>query len=133
MGFFAASILEFFIKVISFSIKSVLRTLRFPAAGKWPATEAVVTGDPTLLNGIAGQAVEFPYSYRVEGELYTGLHEEPCFDSASECIDRFAKGRRIVVRVKPGAPEISLVRDKDQADGLKRRLDEIDRQHGFRK
>jgi hypothetical protein len=91
-------------------------------SGKWPSVNAMISAEPTRV----GSAVEIVYSYRFDGELYTGLHEEPCFFSESEYMERFPKGRSFVVRVKPGEPEISVVRDEDQADGLRKRLDRID-------
>ena len=36
----------------------------------------------------------------------------------TEYIDRFSKGRKFVVRVKPNEPEISIVREDDQAIDL---------------
>jgi hypothetical protein len=87
---------------------------------KWPRAEAVVTADPaSTYAALAGFTVEVPYSYRFQGELYTGLHEEPSFGSAgSEFRERFAKGRRFLVRVNPAEPEVSIMRDKDQANDL---------------
>jgi hypothetical protein len=95
-------------------------------SGKWLLADAIVTAEPTRIDRFGGSAVEIVYSYRFEGELYTGLHEEPCLFSESEYMERFPKGRSFVVRVKPGEPEISVVRDEDQADGIRKRLDRID-------
>ena len=95
-------------------------------SGQWLRVEAIVTADPVRIEGVGGIVVEFPYSYRFEGELYSGLHEEPCLFSESEFMERFAKGIRFVVRVKPSAPEISLVRQRDQAAGVLKEFDRID-------
>jgi hypothetical protein len=60
--------------------------------------------------------VEIVYAYRFEGELYTGIHEEPFLlaDSLTDYVERFAEGRSVVVRVKPGNPEVSVVCEGDQ-------------------
>jgi hypothetical protein len=60
------------------------------------------------------------YSYRVEEELYTGLHEEPFLlaDSLADYISRFSNGRKFVVRVTPSEPQISIVRELDQVINL---------------
>ena len=85
----------------------------------WPAADAIVTEDSLQVRGSFGSTIEIVYSYRVEGELYTGMHEEPCFlGSHSDYINRFTKGRNFVVRVKPGEPELSVMRDSDQGDRL---------------
>lgn len=92
---------------------------------QWSSTEATVTADPTESNGYGGTKVEVVYSYRFQDELYTGIHTEPCFGSASEYMQRFPSGRRILVRVKPGEPDVSVIRDDDQEDGILKRLERI--------
>jgi hypothetical protein len=96
---------------------------------KWPTAEAIVTADPTRTYAtLAGFAVEVPYTYRFQGELYTGLHEEPSFGGVgSKFWERFAKGRRFLVRVNPAGPEVSIMRDRDQSNDVQRRatIDEL--------
>jgi hypothetical protein len=96
-----------FLRTLSIWLKGI-------GSGNWPLVEAIVTDDAVRVHEIFTDSIEFPYSYRVGGELYTGLHEEPCFVSDPRYMARFPKGRKLVVRVKPGAPESSIVRDKDQ-------------------
>jgi hypothetical protein len=89
-------------------------------SGNWPTAEAIVTADPaTTYAGLAGFTVEVPYTYRFQGELYTGLHEEPSFGGVgSRFFKRFAKGRHFLVRVNPAEPEVSIMRDGDQTDDI---------------
>ena len=91
---------------------------------KWPTAEAIVTADPAgCYTASAGYTVEVPYTYRFQGELYTGLHEEPSFGGVgSKFLERFAKGRRFLVRVNPAKPEASIMRDGDQADDIQQRF-----------
>ncbi len=84
-----------------------------------------MTADPVKSSGYGGTKVELVYSYRFQGELYTGMREEPCLGSDSEYMQRFPKGRSFVVRVKPGEPDISIVLDDDQEDGLLKRLERV--------
>jgi hypothetical protein len=61
--------------------------------------------------------VEIVYSYRFESELYTGIHEELFLfggHSLTAYVARFGKGNPLVVRVKPGEAEVSIVRGDDQ-------------------
>jgi len=61
--------------------------------------------------------VEIVYSYRFESELYTGIHEELFLFGGhllTAYVARFGKGNLLVVRVKPGEPEVSIVRGDDQ-------------------
>ena len=98
--------------------------------GRWPTATATVTADPDRIAGFGGSVVEIVYSYRFEGELYTGIHEEPVIGGSDiEYIERFPKGRSFVVRVKPSEPEVSVVRDEDQTDGIRKRLERIDQLH----
>ena len=86
---------------------------------KWPRVEATVTADPAGFRAFARYTVEVPYTYRFQGELYTGLHEEPSFGGVGAAfMRRFAEGKRFIVRVKPGEPEVSVMREGDQADSL---------------
>jgi len=98
---------------------------------KWPTAEAIVTADPAA--GYAAPArstVDVPYTYHFEGELYTGLHEEPSFDGVgAKFLRRLAKGRRFLVRVNPAHPEVSIMRDRDQTDDIQQQLEQMDEEH----
>lgn len=110
-------ILEHFIRLVVFLMKSVAQSLKTPGARTWPCAEATVTDEPVVLRTLGCPTVEIVYSYRVEGELYTGLHEEPFLlaDSLTDFVGRCSKGQSFLVRYKPGKPEISAVRQQDQA------------------
>jgi hypothetical protein len=103
------------IRLIVAFIRSLSVWLKGVGSGNWPLVEAIVTDDAVRVHGALTDTIEFPYSYRVGGELYTGLHEEPCFLSDRAYMARFPKGRKLLIRVKPDAPESSIVRDPDQA------------------
>ena len=93
---------------------------------KWPTAEAIVTADPeTTYAASTGFTADVPYTYRFEGELYTGLYEEPG-GVGSAFKKRFARGRRFLVRVNPAKPEVSIMRDRDQVDDVRQRLEQID-------
>jgi len=92
---------------------------------KWPSVDATVTAHPIESGGYGGTKVEIVYSYRTQDERYTGTHTEPCFGSASEYTQRFPRGRSVVVRVKPGQPDVSVILDDDQEDGVLKRLERI--------
>ena len=84
---------------------------------KWPMAEAIVTADPAEFRAFPRYTIEIPYTYRFQGELYTGLHEEPSLDGVgSAFMRRFAMGSHFLVRVNPAEPEISIMRERDQAD-----------------
>ena len=80
-------------------------------------------------NFLGHYKAEIAYSYRFNDNLYTGLHRERAFSWwDAELLRRFPKGRTFVVRLKPGKPEVSIMRDDDQTDGVRQMLDRIDEQ-----
>jgi len=104
-------------------LKSAGNWLNALGSGKWLSVDATVTDDPTRLNRSGCSTVKIVYSYHVDGELYTGSHEEPFWDgSETDYMNRFQRGRSLVVRVKPGEPKAAVMRDRDQTDGLRKRL-----------
>lgn len=93
--------------------------LRAIGSDKWPTAEAIVTADPeTTYATSTGFTSDVPYTYRFEGELYTGLYEVPAEGSGSAFMKRFTKGRRFLVRVNPAKPEVSVMRDRDQVEDV---------------
>jgi hypothetical protein len=121
------------VRLLFYLFRSIGTWLASYGARKWATADAIVTEDPVRVAGFPDSTVEIVYSYRVGGELYAGLHEEPAFmGSGSEYMERFPKGRNFVVRVKPGEPEVSVVRDDDQGDGIRKRLEPIDDSHRSR-
>jgi Protein of unknown function (DUF3592) len=110
------ALFEYLLKALVYASRVIIRWPKVIGSGQWLLANAAVTAPPTRLSGIGCPRVEIVYSYRVKGELYTGLHEEPFMstDSVTEYIERFAEGRSVVVRVKPASPEVSVVREDDQ-------------------
>jgi len=121
------------IRLVVYFFRTVRAWLNAIRSEKWPTAEAIVTADPAGFTVFADSTVEVPYTYRFQGELYTGLHEEPSFDGVgAKFMRRFAKGRRFVVRVNPAEPEVSIMRDRDQTDDIQERLEQNDetKDHG---
>lgn len=110
MGFFADFYLLYAFTILTLWVK-------FRGSRDWKTTEATVTATPINTSPAWGcRTIEIPYEYRVDGELYTGLHEEPfvLFDSLTECAAKFRKGSKFVIRVRPDRSEVSTVRKDDQ-------------------
>jgi hypothetical protein len=116
MGFFA----DFY---LIYAFKILTRWVKFHGSGGWKTTVATVTAAPIASSAAWGcRTVEIPYAYRLDGELYTGLHEEPFLlnDSLIEYAERFREGSKFVIRVKPDSSEISTVREDDQTASVSR-------------
>ena len=91
----------------------MIQLFRSYQAKSWPSVEAKVTS--AQKGHGACTTVEITYKYRIDGELYTGAHTEPfLFASSADCyLEECSPGSQIVVRVKPGESELSVVRDRD--------------------
>ena len=83
----------------------------------WRETTATIVGiDCKASPFLSRPVVEFVYTYHLDGGFYGGVDERPFYfeSSAKNYANKFTKGGNLVVRVKPGALEVSLVRDEDQ-------------------
>lgn len=109
-------IIEHLIKAIFYAFKRALLWLGACRSSPWPLASGTVTATPTSSEELGCPTVEIVYSYRVKGELYTGLHEEPFVstDALTDYVERLGRGKSIVVRVKPDNPEVSVVCERDQ-------------------
>lgn len=108
---------DYLVRIASYLLKIAVRWFRFRGSGNWLPKTATVSAPPSSNSGVFGCAsAEIVYTYRIDGELYNGMHKEPFLmaDSLSEYVNRFRQGTDIVVRVKPGQPDLTVVRDEDQ-------------------
>jgi hypothetical protein len=116
----------FLVAVAVFVVASIIQSLRPFGSKKWPLVDAVVTDNPQRSDIPGYHSVKVDYSYQINGTQYTGRHREHVDRWDDEFPNRFPKGRTFVVRVKPGRPEISVMRDDDQPNGVRQRLERID-------
>lgn len=111
-------------RLVMYFLRTVRDSVNAIRSEKWPTAEATVTADPATFAALADSAVEVSYTYRFQGEPYTGLHQEPSFGGVGlKFLRRFRKGRRFLVRVNPIKPEISVMRDRDQTDDIQQQLE----------
>lgn len=100
---------------LGYLFRALANSWKSRGIGRWPSAKATVTAEPVRESGYGGTTIEVVYSYRVDDELYTGIHQEPTlFSPADSYMSRFTMGTNFVVRVKPGNPEISVIREIDQ-------------------
>jgi len=94
-----------------------VRKRRSHRYSNWRETPATILGVSWReLFWMERPVVEFVYAYHIEGGFYGGVDKKPfCFkSSAQNYASRFVKGDTLIVRVKPGEPEVSVVLDEDQ-------------------
>jgi hypothetical protein len=97
--------------------RMIARKRRAGRCKGWRETTATIAGiDCKASPFLSRPVVEFVYTYHLDGGFYGGVDERPFYfeSSAKNYANKFTKGGNLVVRVKPGALEVSLVRDEDQ-------------------
>lgn len=67
-------------------------------------------------NEDTGYSVTLSYSYQVNGEFLSGFYSKPfkTFRFAEEFVS-MNRGQQLFVRYDPEKPEVSVIRDKDNA------------------
>jgi hypothetical protein len=109
--------LDVFVGYFITMLRIVARIHRARKSCDWGRTTATVCGASSHSSSyLPRPAAEIVYTYRIDGGFYGGVDEKPFFleSSARDYASQFKKGDTLVVRVKPGEPETSQVRDEDQ-------------------
>lgn len=101
---------------IEYFYRVVTRMVKRSGSSAWPVAKATVTSSACPRAGYGCDVAEVYYTYRVDGELYTGLNEKPFIvhNSGENYVRTFAPGADFTVRVNAKDAAISLVRDEDQ-------------------
>ena len=99
-------------------IRILIRTVKARGSDRWAIEKGMVTGSRSDPAPYGGPVAEVTCTY--EGKYFSGMQREPCTlrGSAEEYAARFREGSDIIARVKPGEPEVSIVRQRDQAIGI---------------
>jgi hypothetical protein len=106
--------------LVGYLIRILIRTVKARGCDQWPVEKALTTGSRCERAAYGGPVAEVTYAFHHEGEYCSGMHRETFLfvDSAEEYVARFREGGDAIVRVKPGTPEGSIVRQRDQAIGI---------------
>ena len=101
--------------LIVFLVRAMIQAVLSRRTKSWPIVKGEVTTAQERIGAIGCMVVELAYHYRIEAELYTAIHGEPFLwaGSGKSYLEQFAPGSELIVRVKPGMPGTSFVRDRD--------------------
>ena len=111
-GWFADNILGFLVSLIRIEARK-WRARRYKS---WPEVAATIAGVSWQSQSYFPRPdAQIVYTYRVAGGFYGGDDTKPfCLGSSAESYaSQFAKGEDLIIRVKPGQPEVSAVLDED--------------------
>jgi hypothetical protein len=106
--------------LVGYLIRILIRTVKARGSDRWLTEKAQITGSRCDSPAYGGPVGEVTYAFHHQGEFCSGIHREPflLLSSAEDYISRLRTGGDVIVRVKPGEPEISTVRQRDQAIGI---------------
>ncbi len=110
--------------MVADAIREVWRGLRSWAAQSWATTDGRVESTAENLVGFGEwqrYVAEVNYSYKVEGEFYSGVHE---VNHRAE-FAAFPKESRVVVHYKPSNPALSVLDSEDLRSRRERMLAEM--------
>jgi len=101
--------------VVGYLVRMTIGLVKGRGSDQWPRENATVWSSNTS-NLYGGGVAEIIYSYSHNGRYFSGTHEKQflSYDSANWYVAGFPKGAQLVVRVKPGRPKTSILRDDDQ-------------------
>src|SRR5678810_161256 len=110
--------------IIGYLIRALIRLIRARGTERWPIETAVITSSGSDF-ALGGSVAHTGYKYTYQGKLFTGGYEKPfvLHDSAKRYAAGLPTGTRIIVRIKPGQPHISIVLDRDQESAAGYRRD----------
>jgi hypothetical protein len=102
-GFFLGIIVEYLIRVTG-------RAIKRRRSRTWPTTKATAVSS-RFDKASSCNLTEVVYTYRSNGEPYSGMDKKPFwFSSNAEIYIRdLPPGSEFIVRMKPNDPEISIV------------------------
>ncbi|MFZ1141454.1 MAG: DUF3592 domain-containing protein [Candidatus Sulfotelmatobacter sp.] len=101
--------------VIEFLFRSLVRLVRAQRTKSWPVATAEVTGTHYRPGGFGCTVLKITYQFEFGGKRYASVDAKPFLwtSSAKEYSEQHSAGSELLVRVKPGKPEFSIVRDND--------------------
>ena len=109
---------------VEFVVRIMLRFFRARGSKSWPVVSAKVTATYCDPGGFGCAVANIAYKYRFEGEVFTGIDANPFVagNSAKNYLEYHSPGSELLIRVKPGTADISVVRQDDlyrQAHGYR--------------
>jgi hypothetical protein len=101
---------------VEFLYRMVAGLLKRRRSRTWPNTKAEVMSSQCPKATYGFDVAEIYYKYRVNDELYVGIHEKGFVShtSGEDYAANYAPGREIKIRYKPEAPSVSVVLEEDQ-------------------
>jgi len=97
-----------------FLFRCIRRIFARRGSQAWPTQLATIEDTTT---GDAYAKCDVIYSYEIDGDFFTGTNEKPFIrhSSAYEYQKLFQRKSTLMIRIKPGRPDISVVIDSDQS------------------
>jgi len=97
-------------------VRVVIQRIKFEGSDQWPRENATVWTSRAAEGQRSEGIAQIIYYYSHDGHYFSGTHEKEfrTYGLANRYVAAFPKGTQFVVRVKPGNPKTSILRDEDQ-------------------
>jgi hypothetical protein len=101
---------------VVYLVKLLIRVIKMRGSSKWPVTIATITDTDPFYGDKAYPTAEVAYSYEVDGSPFEGSDKKPfvLLDSAKGYVTHFRPQSQVKIRVKPGNPSTTVIRNQDQ-------------------
>jgi hypothetical protein len=108
MGVLLDIYVEYFVRVIIGFFKRWNARL-------WNIVTAEVTDTDYRHSGIGCAVADVSYRYEIDGQVYTGTNSVPFISdgSAKDYVEHYSPKSQLLIRVRPGYPGVSVVRETD--------------------
>ena len=102
--------------VVGYLIRLVIRLVRTRGSDAWLTEKAKVSASSCPSAPYGGPRAEVGYTYVHEGSYFSGMYRRGFIlrSSAEDYAALFPADSDVVIRLKPGEPETSIIRDDDQ-------------------
>lgn len=100
---------------VEFLFRAIVRFFRAFGSTSWPVVTAKITASYCDPRGFGCAVANIAYKYRLDDEPYTGTDANPFVwsSSARDYLEKHPPASELLIRVKPGTPELSVVRQDD--------------------
>jgi hypothetical protein len=96
--------------IVEYLVRVMMRMAQLLRSNSWPTVTGEITSSFFVDAHYGCDIAELHYKYRAQGELCSGCYKRPCLGfRGKEYVADMSKGTKVIVRVKPGQPSVSIM------------------------
>ena len=103
-------------RFVAYLVRKASSLIKGRGSDQWPRENATVWTSRASEGQRSEGVAQIIYYYSHDGHYFSGTHEKEfrSYGLANRYVAAVPKGTQFVVRVKPGNPKTSILRDEDQ-------------------